>query len=36
MTAEQEKQLLIIFNGYFQRIAEGRRDYGLITEEVLC
>lgn len=32
----QKKAALEVFNGYFQRIAEGRRDYDLITEEVLC
>lgn len=32
----QKKAALECFNGYFQRIAEGRRDYDLITEEVLC
>ena len=32
----QKKVALEVFNGYFQRIAEGRRDYDLITEEVLC
>ena len=32
----QKKAALEIFNGYFRRIAEGRRDYDLITEEVLC
>ena len=31
-----EKAALEVFNGYFQRIDEGRRDYDLITEEVLC
>ena len=30
------KATLEVFNGYFQRIAQGRRDYDLITEEVLC
>lgn len=32
----QKKAALDVFRGYFQRIAEGRRDYDLITEEVLC
>jgi len=32
----QKKAVLEVFNGYFQRIAQGRRDYDLITEEVLC
>ena len=32
----QKKAALEVFNGYFQRIAEGRRDYDLISEEVLC
>lgn len=32
----QKEAALEVFNGYFQRIAEGRRDYDLITEEVLC
>ena len=32
----QKKAALEVFNGYFQRIAEDRRDYDLITEEVLC
>ena len=32
----QKKAALEVFNGYFQRFAEGRRDYDLITEEVLC
>ena len=32
----QKKAALEVFNGYFQRIAQGRRDYDLITEEVLC
>ena len=32
----QKKAALDVFRGYFQRIAEGRRDYNLITEEVLC
>ena len=32
----QKKAALDVFMGYFQRIAEGRRDYDLITEEVLC
>ena len=32
----QKKAALEVFRGYFQRIAEGRRDYDLITEEVLC
>lgn len=32
----QKKAALDVFKGYFQRIAEGRRDYDLITEEVLC
>ena len=32
----QKRAALEVFNGYFQRIAEGRRDYDLITEEVLC
>ena len=32
----QKKAALEVFNGYFQRIAEGRRDFDLITEEVLC
>ena len=32
----QKKAALDFFNGYFQRIAEGRRDYDLITEELLC
>ena len=32
----QKKAALEVFNGYFQRIVAGRRDYDLITEEVLC
>ena len=32
----QKKAALEVFRGYFQRIAQGRRDYDLITEEVLC
>lgn len=32
----QKKAALDVFRGYFQRIAEGRRDYDFITEEVLC
>ena len=32
----QKKAALEVFNGYFQRIVQGRRDYDLITEEVLC
>ena len=32
----QKKAVLEVFNGYFQRIVAGRRDYDLITEEVLC
>ena len=32
----QKKAALEVFNGYFQRIVQGRRDYALITEEVLC
>ena len=32
----QKKAALEVFNGYFQRITQGRRDYDLITEEVLC
>ena len=32
----QKKAALEVFNEYFQRISEGRRDYDLITEEVLC
>ena len=31
-----KKAALEVFNGYFQRIVAGRRDYDLITEEVLC
>ena len=31
----QKKVAFGVFNGYFRRIAEGRRDYDLITEEVL-
>ena len=32
----QKKATLEVFNGYFQRIAQGRRDYDLILDEVLC
>ena len=32
----QKKAALEVFNGYFQRIVAGRRDYDLITEEMLC
>lgn len=32
----QKKAAFEVFNGYFQRIVAGRRDYDLITEEVLC
>ena len=32
----QKKAALEVFKGYFQRIVQGRRDYDLITEEVLC
>ena len=32
----QKKAALEVFQGYFRRISEGRRDYDLITQEVLC